>query len=113
MMKTWDGITFAENLAKSRFENNRTNRRLLWRCALAAICLILCVYPDVIFLKASLSTASLVNVTVDDGHERVQLVPEREGREAHDGFYDVGGGAFQSEPGAQFVRRSLQGGQSI
>ena len=86
---------------------------LLLRCALAAIWLILCVFPDVIFMRASLSNASLVNVTSDDGHKRVQLFPERKDRQAYEGYYDAGGAAFQSEPAAQFVRRSLQSGQSI
>ena len=64
-------------------------------------------------MHASLSNASLVNVTSDDGHKRVQLFPERKDRQAYEGYYDAGGGAFQSEPAAQFVRRSLQAGQSI
>jgi hypothetical protein len=111
-MKAWHGIAFFRSFARSRFDD-QTDLRMLGRCALAAICLILCVFPDVIFLKASLSSANIANVTVDDGHKRVQLFPEREGREAHDGFFDVGGGALQSVPGAQFVRRSLHDGQSI
>jgi Bacterial membrane protein YfhO len=113
IMKTWPGIGFVKRLAKRPFEDHQTDRRMLWRCALAAVLLILCVFPDVIFLRASLSNASLVNVTLDDGHKKVQLFPEREGRQPYEGFYDAGGGAFQSEPGAQFVRRSLQAGQSI
>jgi hypothetical protein len=111
-MKELHGIALFKIFPKSKFEISDDVRQL-GRCALAAICLIFCVFPDVIFLNASLSNASIVNVTADDGHQRVQLFPEREGREAHDGFYDVGGGAFQSEPGAQFVRRSLHDGQSI
>ena len=113
MIKTWSGIAFVKKLAKSIFGNQATDRMLLLRCALAAIWLILWVFPDVIFMRASLSNASLVNVTADDGHKKVQLFPERKDRQAYEGYYDAGGAAFQSEPAAQFVRRSLQSGQSI
>jgi hypothetical protein len=113
MMKTWHRIAYAHRLARRTFGNPSTDRALYWRCALAAFLLVLCVFPDVIFMRASLSNASLVNVTADDGHHKVQLFPERRGREAFEGFYDPGGGAFQSDPGAQFVRRSFREGQSI
>ena len=113
MIKTWHGIAFAQGLAKRTFGNPSADRMLLRRCALAALLLVLCVFPDVVFMHASLSNASLVNVTSDDGYRKVQLFPERRGREAYEGYYDPGGGAFQSEPGAQFVRRSLREGQSI
>ena len=83
------------------------------RCLAASIFLVLCVYPDVIFLKASLLNSDIVNVTMGEGRERVQLYPERGGRSVSDGFYDFGGSVFQSEPGAQFVRRSFENGQSI
>jgi hypothetical protein len=107
------GIAFMKKLAKTIFGNQATDRMLLLRCALAAVWLTLWVFPDVIFMHASLSNASLVNVTADDGHKTVQLFPERKGRQAYEGYYDAGGAAFQSEPAAQFVRRSLQSGQSI
>jgi hypothetical protein len=113
MTKAWYGVAGVNSRAKRGLETLQTDRGLLWRCALLAVLLILCAFPDVIFLRASLSAASIVNVTADDGHERVQLFPEREGREAYEGFFDPGGGVFQSEPAAQFVRRSLQAGQSI
>lgn len=113
MMKAWYGIAWLNSRAKRGPATPPTDRGLLWRCALLATWLMLCAFPDVIFLGASLSNASLVNVTADDGHRRVQLFPERKGREAHEGFFDPGGAAFQSEPAAQFVRRSLHAGQSI
>src|SRR2546429_213179 len=72
-----------------------------------------CYRPHGTVLKASLSNANLGNVTAEGGHNKVQLFPEPQGRQAHDGFYDPGGAMFQSEPGAKFVRRSLQAGQSI
>ena len=113
MIKTWRGIAFVRKVAEGIFGNHPTDRMLHLRCALAAIWLMLWVFPDVIFMHASLSSASLVNVTADDGHKKVQLFPERRGREAYEGYFDAGGAAFQSEPAAQFVRRSLQSGQSI
>ena len=113
MIKTWSGIAFVKKLATSIFGNQATDRMLVLRCALAAIWLVLWVFPDVIFMRASLSNASLVNVTADDGHKKVQLFPERKDRQPYEGYYDAGGAAFQSEPAAQFVRRSLQAGQSI
>ncbi|MGM4872189.1 YfhO family protein [Bradyrhizobium sp. 956_D2_N1_5] len=79
---------------------------------MAAIVLIVCAFPDVIFLKASLSNANIVNITYDK-QSKVQLFPERESRTIADGFTDPGGAAFQSEPGIQFVRRSFRDGQSI
>ena len=45
MIKTWRGIAFVKKLAKSIFGNQATDRMLLLRCALAAIWLILCVFP--------------------------------------------------------------------
>ncbi len=112
-MKTWPRMAFVTAFVKNAFEDPQTDRGMLRRCAVAAVWLTLCVFPDVIFLHASLSNTSLVNVTSDDGRKRVQLFPERKIRQAYEGFFDAGGGAFQSEPAAQFVRRSLQAGQSI
>jgi Bacterial membrane protein YfhO len=111
MTKGWHGISFLKIFTKSRSDPN--DPKLLGRCALAAIFLILSAFPDVIFLKASLSNTNLVNMTADDGQRKVQLFPEREKRTIYDGLSDPGGAAFQSEPSAQFVRRSFFGGQSI
>lgn len=88
------------------------NRRILGLCALAAIWLIVCAFPDVIFLRASLSNANVVNITYDQ-QKKVRLFAERENRTTYDGLTDPGGAAFQSEPGIQFVRRSFHDGQSI
>lgn len=104
------GFSVLGIFAEHRSDPN--DRKLLGRCALAAICLILCAFPDVIFLKASLSNANVVNVTYDQ-QRKVQLFPERENRSILDGLTDPGGAAFQSEPGIQFVRRSFRDGQSI
>jgi hypothetical protein len=110
-MKGRRGISFLRIFTKSRSDPG--DPKLLGRCALAAILLILCAFPDVIFLKASLSNTNIVNMTADDGQRKVLLFPEREKRTIYDGLSDPGGAAFQSEPGAQFVRRSFYGGQSI
>jgi hypothetical protein len=110
VIKGWRGISFLKVFTKSKSDPN--DLKLLGSCALAAICLILCAFPDVIFLKASLSNANIVNVT-SDGQQKVQLFPERKKRNVYDGLFDPGGAAFQSEPGVHFVRRSFQDGQSI
>ncbi|TYL91759.1 YfhO family protein [Bradyrhizobium rifense] len=96
----------------AKHESDGNDRRLLGRCALAAICLIVAAFPDVIFFKASLSNANIVNITYDQ-QKKVRFLPERENRSIYDGLTDPGGAAFQSEPGIQFVRRSFRDGQSI
>lgn len=88
-------------------------RRLIRRCAVAAFLLVVSVYADVIFLGASVSHANLHNVTAEPLPTRVQLFPERPGRRETHGSYDTGGGAYQSEPAARFMTRSIWGGQSI
>jgi hypothetical protein len=88
-------------------------RRLIRRCAVAALLLVVAVYADVIFRGASVSAANYLNVTVEPFRDRVQLYPERSGREAYHAYYDIGGAAFQSEPGAQFMRRSFWNGESV
>ena len=88
-------------------------RRLVRRCAFAALLLVASVYPDVIFYGASVSSANLHNVTAEPAPKRVQLFPERPGRRLLHGYYDSGGAAFQSEPSAQFMARSIWTGQSI
>ena len=88
-------------------------RRLIRRCAVAALLLVVAVYADVIFRGASVSGANYLNVTVEPFRNRVQLYPERTGREAYHAYFDIGGAAFQSEPGAQFMRRSFWNGESV
>lgn len=88
-------------------------RRLIRRCAIAALLLVVAVYADVIFRGASVSAVNYLNVTVEPIRHRVQLYPERPGREAYHAYYDIGGAAFQSEPGAQFMRRSFWNGESV
>src|SRR5262245_8106200 len=88
-------------------------RRLIRRCAVAALLLVVSVYTDVIFFGASVSHANLHNLTAEPVPTRVQLFPERPGRRESHGSYDTGGGAYQSEPAAQFMTRSIWGGQSI
>lgn len=87
--------------------------RALRRCALAALLVVASVFPDVIFLGASLSLANFVNVTVEPLPSKVRLIRERSGREFWHGYYDAGGAAFQSEPAIQFMARALRSGQSI
>lgn len=88
-------------------------RRLVRRCAFAALLLVVSAYADVIFFRASVSLANLVNVTAEPVTHPVQIVPERPGRRPHHGYSDIGGAAFQSEPSIQFMTRSIWGGQSI
>jgi Bacterial membrane protein YfhO len=88
-------------------------RRLIRRCALAALLLVVGVYADVIFCGASISVANIQNVTAEPAPNRVRLFPERPGRQPHHGYYDSAGAGFQSEPAAQFMTRSIWGGQSI
>lgn len=89
------------------------DRQTIKRCAIAALLLLIAVYPDVIFRGASVSAANFVNVTVEPRPERVQIYPERRGREAYHGYYDIGGAAFQSDPGVQFMTRAFWNGQSV
>jgi hypothetical protein len=88
-------------------------RRVVVRCALAALILLVAAYPDVIFRRASVSLANYMNVTIQPAREKVQIFPERDGREAYHGYYDSAGGAFQSEPSAQFMKRAFWNNQSI
>lgn len=88
-------------------------RRLVRRCALAALLLVVSVYADVIFYGASVSGANVHNVTAEPVPKPVELFPERPGRRPLHGYYDSGGAAFQSEPSAQFMKRSIWTGQSI
>ncbi len=83
------------------------------RCALAALLLVAGAFPDVIFFDASVSLVNWVNITIEPRASKVQVFPERNGRQVHHGYYDAGGAAFQSEPGAQFMARALRDGQSI
>lgn len=88
-------------------------RRLTRRCAVAALLLVVAVYADVIFRGASVSAANYLNITVEPFRDRVQLYPERAGREAYHAYFDIGGAAFQSEPGAQFMKRAFWNGESV
>src|SRR5262245_2744702 len=102
-----------DRLAEILLQQEVERRRLIRRCAVAALLLIVAVYADVIFRGASVSAANYVNVTVEPFRHRVQLYPERPGREAYHAYYDIGGTAFQSEPGAQFMRRAFWSGESV
>lgn len=88
-------------------------RRLTKRCAGAALLLVVAVYADVIFGGASVSAVNFLNITVEPRPHQVQIYPERKGREAFHGYSDIGGAAYQSEPGAQFMRRSFWNGESV
>ena len=103
-MKTWPRMAFVTAFVKNAFEDPQTDRGMLRRCAVAAVWLTLCVFPDVIFLHASLSNTSLVNVTSDDGRKRVQLFPERKIRQAYEGF-----STREAERSSQSRRRSSSG----
>ena len=87
--------------------------RIVRRCALAALLIVASVFPDVILRGASLSLANWVNVTIEPLTRTVKFFPSSKGRQQWHGYYDAGGGAFQSEPAIQFMTRALWSGQSI
>ena len=86
---------------------------LVRRCALAALLIVASAFPDVILRGASLSLANWVNVTIEPLTSTVKFFPSSKGRQQWHGYYDAGGGAFQSEPAIQFMKRALWSGQSI
>ena len=59
-----------------------TRRQIYVRCAVAALLLVVSVYPDVIFARASLSAANLVNAVQGTPGNRVSIFPALPGREA-------------------------------
>ncbi len=87
--------------------------RLLIRCAVMAAILVVGMYPDVIFFGASLSTVNIANITGEPAGKKISIFPEPAGRQVWDGYYDFGGAAFQSEPNAQFMKRSIWNGESV
>lgn len=95
------------------FDQHAERKTLIRRCAIAAFLLLVTVYADVVFLRASVSSANAINLTIAPAPRRVQLYPERPGREAYHAYFDVAGAAFQSEPGAQFMRRAFWNGDSV
>lgn len=113
-MRLHRGFSASTRLFDDWLLNQEVDRRqLVRRCAIAALLLIVTVYADVIFLGASVSHANLHNLTAEPAAARVQMLPERPGRRELHGSYDTGGGAYQSEPAARFMTRSIWGGQSI
>ncbi len=102
------------NALRSLFSQTESARAWpIVRCIVAALILTASVYPDVIFFGASLSTTNILNVTQGPVRHNVHLFPERDGREPYHGYSDLGGSAFQSEPGIQFMARTLRNGQSV
>jgi hypothetical protein len=87
-------------------------RRSVLRCLIVAILLMAAAFPDVIFLGASLSTANMRQVMLGPAPHKVEIFPERQGRQAWHGYSDSAG-ALQSEPGALFMTRSLWNDQSV
>ncbi len=55
------------------------DRRLMWRCAIAAVIMLVSAYPDVIFRGASLSIVNFLNITFEPAPVKVQILPERRG----------------------------------
>jgi len=102
-----------DRLAEVLLHQEVDRRRLTRRCGVAALLLVVAVYADVIFGGASVSAVNFLNITVEPRPHRVQIYPERPGREAFHGYSDIGGAAYQSEPGAQFMRRSFWNGESV
>ena len=102
-----------DRLEKALLDQEVDRKRLIRRCAVAALLLVTTVYADVIFAGASVSAVNFLNITVEPRPHRVQVSPERPGREAFHGYSDIGGAAYQSEPGAQFMRRAFWNGESV
>ena len=73
--------SFMRALGERLLNQEVDRRRLVRRCALAALLLVMSVYADVIFFGASVSVANLHNVTAEPAPQRVRLFPERPGRQ--------------------------------
>ncbi len=80
--------------------------------AVVAVLLVATVYADVIFLGASVSLADMYYRATQAPEALAELYPERQGRQTYHGFNDAGGATFQSEPAQQFMRYSIQHGES-
>jgi hypothetical protein len=97
---------FAEitKVAPGRDYNPASSR---WQALVVALLLVIAVYPDVIFFRASLSLSNFYNFSIEPAVRKVQILPERKGRQPYHGMYDAGGAIFQSEPAQQFMRHVI------
>lgn len=82
-------------------------------CALCALGLILLVFGDVIFLRASLAPIDYTDVLATTAAPRtVSWLPERAGRTILHGQGDTGAAAYQLEPAARFMAFCIWHAQS-
>lgn len=81
--------------------------------ALIALLLTVLAFPEVVFLGGSLASAGL-NTVVDGSfpEETVSVYPDPEYGEPREGLYDLGARAWQFEPAAKFMSRTIDDGDS-
>lgn len=84
----------------------KDSRSPLTQAALVSVILILLVFPDVIFMRASISLAGFFTGQ-QLNRKVVCLYPEPHHRQWQHAFYDTSGALFQSEPMQQFMTYSL------
>jgi hypothetical protein len=85
--------------------------RSRWAAAAVAVFVVLTVFPDVVFLGASVRNSRVLRI-FDPDPEVVNLIPESEGRRIWEGYRDLGAASWQLEPAQRFLRRCLEEGQS-
>lgn len=82
-------------------------RTPVWlQASIVAIVLIVLVFPDVLFMRATISFSGL-SLGEQMNLKRVCLYPEPAYRIWQHAFYDVAGGVYQAEPMQQFMRFAL------
>jgi hypothetical protein len=82
-------------------------------CAACALALILLLFGDVIFLRASLAPIDYAGVLATTVPQKtVTWLPERAGRTILHGQGDTGAAAYQLEPAARFMAYCIRHGQS-
>lgn len=82
-------------------------------CALCALALVLLLFGDVIFLRASLAPIDYADVLATTTAPRtVSWLPERAGRTILHGQGDTGAAAYQLEPAARFMAFCIRHAQS-
>ena len=89
-------------------DRHATTRRAAW---VAALGVVLCVFPDVIFFGASFQNSQVVRV-FDQRPQGHALIPETQRRTIADGYRDLGSAAWQLEPAQWFMRHCLVAGES-
>jgi hypothetical protein len=78
----------------------------------AAVLLVICAYPGVVFGGGSLSSVGLNGVVSPRFHPKeAGIVPNPEGLSAESGMFDIGARVWQFEPATRLMSRSLRAGQ--